>query len=109
MVLATIFYYFEIDLNNPDLLEEIKYIIQNSPLGDETYNASSTNMRNVMTYLYKKNNVFSKMYKSLKYKENISQDCILLGNPWYSLRKNSLITIAIRLEFSSRTFIRRFR
>ena len=49
MVLATIFYYFEIDLNNPDLLEEIKYIIQNSPLGDETYNASSTNMRNVMT------------------------------------------------------------
>lgn len=76
MVLATIFYYFEIDLNNPDLLEEIKYIIQNSPLGDETYNASSTNMRNVMTYLYKKNNVFSKMYKSLKYKENISQDIV---------------------------------
>lgn len=76
MVLATIFYYFEIDLNNSDLLEEIKYIIQNSPLGDETYNASSTNMRNVMTYLYKKNNVFSKMYKSLKYKENMSQDIV---------------------------------
>lgn len=76
MVLATIFYYFEIDLDNSDLLEEIKYIIQNSPLGDETYNASSTNMRNVMTYLYKKNNVFSRMYKSLKYKGNISQEIV---------------------------------
>ncbi len=76
MVLATIFYYFEIDLDNSDLLEEIKYIIQNSPLGDETYNASSTNMRNVMTYLYKKNNVFSRMFKSLKYKGNISQEIV---------------------------------
>lgn len=76
MVLATIFYYFEIDLNNPAMFEEIKYIIQNSPLGDETYNASSTNMRNVMTYLYKKNNVFDITYKSLKYKENMSQEIV---------------------------------
>lgn len=76
MVLATIFYYFEIDLNNPVMFEEIKYIIQNSPLGDETYNASSTNMRNVMTYLYKKNNVFDKAYRSLKYKKNMSQEIV---------------------------------
>ena len=76
MVLATIFYYFEIDLNSFDLLEDIKYIMQNSPLGDETYNASSTNMRNVMTYLYKKNNIFGRMYKSLKYRGNISQEIV---------------------------------
>lgn len=76
MVLATIFYYFEIDLDNSDMLEEIKYIIRNSPLGDETYNASSTNMRNVMTYLYKKNNVFDRVYKALKYKGNMSQEIV---------------------------------
>lgn len=74
MVLATIFYYFEVNLNSPELLNEIREIIQNSPLGDDTYNASSTNMRNVMTYLYKKNDVFSRTYKSLRYRGNISQD-----------------------------------
>ena len=80
MVLATIFYYFEIDLNNTDMIEEVRYIIQNSPLGDETYNASSTNMRNVMTYLYKKNNVFNREYKSLRYKGNISQEIVDILN-----------------------------
>lgn len=74
MVLATIFYYFEVNLNSPELLKEIREIIQSSPLGDDTYNASSTNMRNVMTYLYKKNDVFSRTYKSLRYKGNVSQD-----------------------------------
>ncbi|MBQ2982436.1 MAG: DUF262 domain-containing protein [Lachnospiraceae bacterium] len=76
MVLATIFYYFEIDMNNPCMFEEIQEIIQKSPLGDETYNASSTNMRNVMKYLYLQNNVFKKQYKSLTFKENLSQDMI---------------------------------
>ncbi len=80
MVLATIFYYFEVDLNNSELLKEVRSIIQNSPLGDETYNASSTNMRNVMAYLYKKNNIFNRDYKSLKYKGNISQDIVNVLN-----------------------------
>lgn len=76
MVLATIFYYFEVDLNNSELLKEVRSIIQDSPLGDETYNASSTNMRNVMTYLYKKNQIFNRSYQSLKFKHNISQDIV---------------------------------
>lgn len=80
MVLATIFYYFEIDLNNPILFQEIQGIIKNSPLGDDTYNASSTNMRNLMSYLYKKNRVFDKTYKALSYKKNISEDIISVLN-----------------------------
>ena len=54
--------------------------MRSSPLGDETYNASSTNMRNVMNYLYIKNEVFDKEYKSMKYKGNISSDIIAVLN-----------------------------
>lgn len=80
MVLAVIFYYFDIDLNSPDLLADVRSIILNSPLGDETYNASSTNMRNVMMYLYKKNNIFEKKYSSLTYKGNLSDEIVQLLN-----------------------------
>ena len=80
MVLATIFYYFDIDMNSPFLLEEVQDIIWNSPLGDETYNESSTNMRKVMNYLYIKNKVFDKEYKSMRYKGNISSDIIQVLN-----------------------------
>lgn len=76
MVLATIFYYFKIDLDNSAMLEEIQEIIKNSPLGDDTYNASSTNMKNLLSYLYKKNKVFDKKYKALIYKENMSAEII---------------------------------
>lgn len=80
MILATIFYSFEIDMNSPFWLEEVQDVIKNSPLGDETYNASSTNMRNVMNYLYKKNKVFEKDYKALKYRGNIPQTVIEILN-----------------------------
>ncbi|WP_033168631.1 DUF262 domain-containing protein [Clostridium sp. KNHs205] len=76
MVLATIFYYFDVDLNHPLLLEDIKTIMENSPLGDDTYNASSTNMRNLMSYLYKKNKVFNRSFNALKFRNNISTDII---------------------------------
>lgn len=76
MVLATIFYYFDVDLSNENLLEEVQEIIKCSPLGDDTYNASSTNMRNLIAYLLKKNNVFERSYKSLTYKDNMSSDII---------------------------------
>lgn len=72
MVLATIFYYFDVDINNDLLLEDVQWILNNSPLGDETYNASSTNLRNLMIYLYKKNKVFERDYSSLRFKNNLS-------------------------------------
>ena len=76
MVLATIFYYYEVDLNNDNLLSDIQEIINSSPLGDDTYNASSTNMRNLMSYLYKKNKVFDRTFKAIKYRDNLSPDII---------------------------------
>ncbi|NBH14846.1 DUF262 domain-containing protein [Lachnospiraceae bacterium] len=76
MVLATIFYYFEVDLNNDKLLLEIQEIVKSSPLGDDTYNASSTNMRNLMSYLYKKNKVFDRTFEAIKFRNNLSPDLI---------------------------------
>lgn len=80
MILATIFYYYEINLNNESLLDEIQEIIRNSPIGDDTYNASSTNMRNLMIYLYKKNKVFDKKFKSITFRGNISPAIIDIIN-----------------------------
>ncbi len=73
MVLALIFYFFKINLNDDNLLEDIKTIIKNSPLGDETYKASSTNVSNLMKYLYHRNNVFEKEFSSLEFKKNIPE------------------------------------
>ncbi|MFB7817785.1 DUF262 domain-containing protein [Paenibacillus chitinolyticus] len=65
MVLAIMFYYFRINLEGAKLLTEIKYILENSPLGDVEYNASSTNTRSIMNYLSIKNKVFDKHYSSM--------------------------------------------
>ncbi len=73
LVLATIFYYFDVKLENDNLLQDIQYIIRKSPLGDDTYKASSTNMRNLMVYLYMKNKIFDQKYDSLIFKNNISE------------------------------------
>lgn len=74
MILAVIYYYFEIDLSKDTLINEVRQIIMDSPLGDETYKASSTNMRNLMTYFCIKNKIFDKTYESLQYKNNISNE-----------------------------------
>lgn len=74
MVLATIFYYYDVDLESCKFIREIQEIIRNSPLGDDTYNASSTNMRNVMNYLYNKNKIFDKKYESLKLRREVSEE-----------------------------------
>jgi hypothetical protein len=72
MVLAVIFYYFDIDIYHPDLSKEIRYIIHNSPLGDIEYNASSTNSRSLMNYLKDKNNIFAVEYNSLTLKNGLT-------------------------------------
>ena len=73
---ALINYYFDIDLNSEKLVDDVKSIILDSPLGDESYNASSTNLRSIMKYLYQKNNVFTKTYSALTLKQNVSEDII---------------------------------
>ncbi|RHS75640.1 DUF262 domain-containing protein [Firmicutes bacterium AM43-11BH] len=76
MVLAVICHYFDVNLDSSKLYDDVREIILDSPLGDEKYNASSTNMRNLMIYLYKNNKVFEKQYESLKFKNNISSDIV---------------------------------
>lgn len=70
MILAAIFYYFDIDLNSGYLHEDIRKIMRSSPIGDETYNASSTNMKNIIRY-FCNNKVFEDRYDALFLKENI--------------------------------------
>lgn len=71
MILASIFYYFDINLESEYLHEDIKKILQNSPIGDETYNASSTNMKNIIKYFCVVNKVFEDEYKALTIKKDI--------------------------------------
>lgn len=68
MVLATIVYFYDINLENPDLINEVKTILNYSPLGDIQYNASSTNMKNILNYLFVLNNIQHKEFNSLTLK-----------------------------------------
>ncbi|QPC45575.1 DUF262 domain-containing protein [Mangrovibacillus cuniculi] len=68
IVLAAIYYYFEIELENENLVEDLKNVISYSPIADIEYKASSTNMKNIMNYLFINNEVQNKSYKSLKIK-----------------------------------------
>lgn len=68
MVLATISYYFNVNLQSSVLIDEIREIIKASPLGDVEYNASSTNTKNLVNYLFEKNDIRSRNFESLKLK-----------------------------------------
>lgn len=68
MVLATISYYFDVNVESPVLIDEIQRIIKASPLGDLEYNASSTNTKNLVNYLFDKNDIRGWEFESLKLK-----------------------------------------
>ncbi|MBY2512654.1 DUF262 domain-containing protein, partial [Clostridioides difficile] len=57
IVLASICYYYDIDLENNYLIQDIKKIISCSPIADIEYKASSTNMKNMILYLFIKNKI----------------------------------------------------
>lgn len=65
MVLATIAYYYDINIDSPDLIDDIQKIIKASPLGDVEYNASSTNTKNLINYLFDKNDIKQRYFSSL--------------------------------------------
>lgn len=69
IVIASIYYYFEIDIENDQLVDDIKAIISYSPIADIEYKASTTNMKNIMTYLFKINRVQNLTFPSLKIKK----------------------------------------
>lgn len=70
IVLAAISYYFEYDLENEVLISEIKTILSLSPIADIQYKASSTNMKNVMNYLFLNHQIHRKQSSSLIFVES---------------------------------------
>lgn len=70
MVLALMTYYYDIDVEHSNLIFEIKEFLNLSPLGDSEYNASSTNMKSILNYLFLKNEVHQKEFESLTLKPN---------------------------------------
>ncbi|MGH1299414.1 DUF262 domain-containing protein [Bacillus pretiosus] len=70
IVLAAIHYYFEVNIEDDDLIEDVKTIVSYSPIADKEYKASSTNMRNIMIYLFVKNKIQDLTLSSLKFKKD---------------------------------------
>lgn len=68
ILITAIYYYFEIDIENVNLVEDIKTIISYSPIADIEYKASSTNMKYIMTYLFIDNKIQDLTLSSLKIK-----------------------------------------
>lgn len=77
IILAIIVYLFEVDLESKYLVDDLQEIIGLSPIGDPNYRASSTNLRQVLTYLVTENNILSRDFSSLTLK---TQSKILFEN-----------------------------
>jgi hypothetical protein len=70
IVVSAIYYYFDIDIENDNFVEDIKTIISYSPIADLEYKASTTNMKNIMTYLFKEGKIQDLYLPSLKIKQD---------------------------------------
>lgn len=69
IVLAAIYHYFNVNIENDNLVEDIKTIVSSSPVADIGYKASSTNMKNIMVYLFITNKIQDKIFSSMNIKE----------------------------------------
>lgn len=69
IILAMIFYYYDINLESSHLVLDIRKIFELSPLGDATYRASSTNIRNIDRYLFEENHIDKITFTALNYKK----------------------------------------
>lgn len=70
IVLAAVYHYFEVDFENENLIHDIKSVVSSSPIADIEYKASSTNMKNILNYLFINNEIQNKTFTSLRFKEN---------------------------------------
>ena len=68
MVIAAIFHYFEIDIDNETLVDDIQTILSYSPMGDDKYKGSSTTMKNIIAYLFDKHKIQYSYFESVKIK-----------------------------------------
>lgn len=67
IVLATISYYFDYVIENEGLISDIKLILSLSPIADISYKASSTNMKNVINYLFLRHQIHKMQFTSLNF------------------------------------------
>ncbi|MEK3839202.1 DUF262 domain-containing protein [Paenibacillus sp. FSL P2-0136] len=70
IVLATISYYFDYVIENEGLISDIKLILSLSPIADISYKASSTNMKNVINYLFLRHQIHKMQFTSLNFLES---------------------------------------
>ncbi|AQU78423.1 DUF262 domain-containing protein [Planococcus faecalis] len=74
IVLSLIKYFYEVNVEHSNFIIEVKEFLNLSPLGDAEYNASSTNMKSILNYLFIKNRVDRKEFDSLIFKSNKGQE-----------------------------------
>ena len=68
MVIAAIFHYLEIDIDNETLVDDIQTILSYSPMGEDKYKGSSTTMKNIIAYLFDKHKIQYSYFESVKIK-----------------------------------------
>jgi hypothetical protein len=69
IVLAAIYYYFDVKIEDENLVADIKKVLSFSPIADIEYKASSTNMKNIMNYLFLNTKIQDMTFDSLVLKE----------------------------------------
>jgi hypothetical protein len=69
IVLAAIYYYFDVKIEDEHLVADIKKVLSFSPIADIEYKASSTNMKNIMNYLFLNTKIQDMTFDSLVLKE----------------------------------------
>ncbi|HBH0623730.1 TPA: DUF262 domain-containing protein, partial [Clostridioides difficile] len=95
IVLASICYYYDIDLENNYLIQDIKKIISCSPIADIEYKASSTNMKNMILYLFIKNKIQDNKFESLNLKRDKIKEIntLVMNNDGYLNEQTRLLEI----------------
>lgn len=69
IVYATLWHYFIVDIDNPNLVEDVKRFILQTPIADTDFKGSTTNLNMISKYLFEKNYMKDMEYSSLIYKD----------------------------------------
>ncbi|MFJ7729608.1 DUF262 domain-containing protein [Neobacillus sp. NPDC097160] len=86
IVLAAIQYYYDMDIKNPNMISEVMSIVQISPIANPEYKASTTNLKNVMTYLFSNHQIHLREFESLRLKDgSLNSIGEFLGGIQYNL------------------------
>ncbi len=68
IVYATLWHYFVIDINSPNLVEDVRSFIFKTPIADPDFKGSTTNLNMISKYLFEKNCIKESQFSSLVWK-----------------------------------------